>query len=81
MQARAVFYRETSAALYSPWPYVAAVLTAEVPWLAVACIMGPTLAYFMLGLSADPAVYFVHLLAVYLMGEHDLPVVVLCILH
>lgn len=41
--------------------------------------MGPSLAYFMLGLSPDPAVYFVHLLAVYLMGEHGM--VSLCILH
>jgi hypothetical protein len=70
IKVRPVFYRETAALFYSPWPYAFAVMTAELPWLALAIIVGPTFAYFMLGLTATAAAFWTHYLAVFLMGEH-----------
>ncbi len=42
-------------------------MSAELPWLAVTILVGPTLSYFMIGLSAAPSVFFTHFLDLYLL--------------
>ena len=52
-KVRPVFYRETASLMYSPWPYMIATLVAELPWLALSLVVGPTMSYFMIGASLD----------------------------
>ena len=58
MRARPVFYRETASLLYHPWAQLLAWVTAEVPWIAGILLVGPTLAYYMIGFGGGGAAEF-----------------------
>jgi ABC-type multidrug transport system permease subunit len=57
-----------SALIYSPTVYFFALLTAEIPWLVIASLTGPVVSYFLIGLSADVAVFSIHFLILILLS-------------
>ena len=60
MRIRAAFYREQSSYMYDSLAYSIANFLVEAPWLALICLAVVPVLYFMMGLSADPAVFFFH---------------------
>lgn len=57
---RAVFYRERSANMYSPFPYAFALFIAELPYLVLISAFFITVEYFLVGMSTqvDSFVFF-----------------------
>ena len=49
VRSRPVLYRETASLMYHPWAQLLAWVTAEMPWIAVILLVGPTIAYFLIG--------------------------------
>ena len=49
VRSRPVFYRETASLMYHPWAQLLAWVTAEMPWIAIILLVGPTVAYFLIG--------------------------------
>jgi ABC-type multidrug transport system permease subunit len=63
IQARPVFYRETSSNMYHPAAYTLSNFTVEIPWLFAMIIGTLPIVYFMMGLNPDANVFFFHFLA------------------
>lgn len=68
ISARPVFYRETLSKYYSPFGQGVAIIALEVPWMAGLVAATMPIVYFMLGLSADPNVFFFHYLCTIVLG-------------
>jgi hypothetical protein len=56
-----------SSLMYHPWAQQLAVLSAEIPWLALSLALGPSISYFMIGLgsSGGAYVFFVNFLTLF----------------
>jgi ABC-type multidrug transport system ATPase subunit/ABC-type multidrug transport system permease subunit len=62
MKSRAPFYRESASLFYDTIAYSLALVTAEIPWMALTVIVSNSMSYFMLGLSPNASVFFFHIL-------------------
>lgn len=57
-----------SALIYSPWVYFFALLTAEIPWLALSLLTGPVVSYFLIGLSPSVVIFATNYLVLFLLS-------------
>ena len=57
-----------SALIYSPWVYFFALMTAEIPWLALSLLTGPVASYFLIGLNASAVIFATNYLVLFLLS-------------